>query len=356
LHNGSPAASQDFLFHSSTFGARMYNFALIGCGRIAGRHAENIKRVGRLLAVCDVVPERVQTFSKAHSARAYDSIDTLLKEEPDVDVVSICTPNGFHAEHAIKALRSGKHVLCEKPMCLTSAAAWQMIDAETFSGRKLFVVKSTRFNPLLQELKKQLEQKALGSVHSFQLSCFWNRPPEYYTDWRGKKFPDGGTLYTQFSHYIDALLWLLGDIEQVCGFSKNEAHPAIEFEDTGVAALRLSSGVLGTLNWSVNTYQKNYEIGLTLLAEEGTISLGGPYLNEVKYANTQEGFAKSEAARMPNDYAFYTGSMSHHKEVYDALLRALTNGSHDFTNAFDGLKTVEAIEKIYKAVWPQAAL
>jgi UDP-N-acetyl-2-amino-2-deoxyglucuronate dehydrogenase len=334
----------------------MYNFALIGCGRIAARHAENIKRVGRLLAVCDVVPERVQTFSKAHSARAYDNIDALLQKETDVDVVSICTPNGFHAEHAIKALRSGKHVLCEKPMCLTSVAAWQMIDAEKFSGKKLFVVKSTRFNPLLQLLKKKLEQKAFGAIYSFQVSCFWNRPPEYYTDWRGKVFPDGGTLYTQFSHYIDALLWLLGDVELVHGFSKNNAHPTIEFEDTGVAALRLTSGVLGTLNWSVNTYQKNYEIGLTLLAEGGTVSLGGPYLNELKYANTQNGFEKLEVGRVPNDYAFYKGSMSHHKEIYEALVLALTNGNHDFTNAFDGLKTVEAIEKIYKAVWPQPAV
>ena len=339
-----------FVILESTFDAVMYNFALIGCGRIAARHAENISKVGRLQAVCDVVPQRAETFSKAYAAIAYTSIDALLEKEAGVDVVSICTPNGFHAEHAIKALRSGKHVLCEKPMCLTTAAAWQMIDTEKFSGKKLFVVKSTRFNPYLQGLKKKLEAKALGQVYSFQLSCFWNRPSEYYTDWRGKLFPDGGTLYTQFSHYIDALLWLLGDVEQVYGFSKKFAHPQIEFEDTGVAALQLANGVLGTLNWSVNTFQKNYEIGLTLLAEKGTICLGGPYLNELNYAFPNMDLGITPEQRVANEYGFYTGSMSNHKEVYENLVHALNNDNHTFTNAFDGLKTVEAIEKIYKAV------
>lgn len=333
----------------------MYNFALIGCGRIATRHAENIVRVGCLLAVCDIIAEKAHTFSNVYDARAYTDLDTLLQQETEVDVVSICTPNGFHAEHSIKALRSGKHVLCEKPMCLTTAAAWQMIDAEKFSGKKLFVVKSARFNPYLQQLKKLLDDRTLGNVYSFQLSCFWNRPPEYYMDWRGKLFPDGGTLYTQFSHYIDALLWLLGDIERAHGFLKNFVHPAIEFEDTGAAALQLTSGVLGTLNWSVNTYQKNYEIGLTLLTEKGTISLGGPYLNELKYACTDVNF-ESTKDKQPNDYMFYAGSMSHHKEVYENLVNALKDETQHAANALDGLRTVAAIEKIYNAISGQDGL
>jgi UDP-N-acetyl-2-amino-2-deoxyglucuronate dehydrogenase len=133
--------------------------------------------------------------------------------------------------------------------------------------------------------KKLLDEGKLGKVYSFQLHCFWNRPAEYYTGWRGKAFPDGGTLYTQFSHYIDALIWLWATLKRYMGFPKiGRTRDSIEFEDTGVAALQLSSGIIGTLNWSVNTYQKNFEIGLTLIAEKGTFSLGGPYLNEAKYA------------------------------------------------------------------------
>jgi predicted dehydrogenase len=329
----------------------MFTFALVGCGRIAPRHAENIVRIGKLAAVCDITPVQADSFAKRYEARPYYNLDDLLAQESGVEVVSICTPNGYHAEQAIKTLRSGKHVLCEKPMCLTSAAAWQMLDTEKFSGKRLFVVKSTRYNPYIQQVKQLLDEGKLGKVYSFQLHCFWNRPAAYYTGWRGKAFPDGGTLFTQFSHYVDALIWLLGDIEMVHGFSKNTAHQgSIEFEDTGAAALQLSSGAIGTLNWSVNTYEKNFEIGLTLIAEKGTFSLGGPYLNELKYACMESTVNPIAEGNKANEYGFYAGSMSNHNDVYDNLLKALNGDSDNFTNAMDGLKTVEAIEQIYKAV------
>ncbi|HEX6333601.1 MAG TPA: Gfo/Idh/MocA family oxidoreductase, partial [Flavisolibacter sp.] len=202
----------------------MYQFAIVGCGRIARRHAENIQEVGKLVAVCDVVPERAQHLAEAFHCRSYTSIEALLASEKEVDVISVCTPNGFHAEHAIKSLQAGKHVLCEKPMCLTPAAAWQMIETEKFCRKQLFVVKSTRYNPILRQLKKLLDENTLGRLYSFHLSCIWNRPPSYYTEWRGKQFPDGGTLYTQFSHYIDATIWLFGGIREVKGYSVNAAH------------------------------------------------------------------------------------------------------------------------------------
>lgn len=330
----------------------MYRFALIGCGRIAVRHAENIAALGELTAVCDIVPGKADALARQFNAKAYYSIDDLLKSENDIDIVSICTPNGFHAEHSIKSLQAGKHVLCEKPLCITSAAAWQMIETEKFSRRKLFVVKSTRFNPLLKDLKHLVDEGRLGKIYSFQLSCFWNRPDAYYTDWRGKLFPDGGTLYTQFSHYIDALLWLLGDLEKATGYAANKAHGStIEFEDTGAVAVELQNQVLGTINWSVNAYKKNCEISLTLIGEKGTIVLGGEYLNELRYQQLEEPFEFHVPRLQSNNYGFYKGSMSNHKEVYESLIKALQNNS-PFISSFDGLRTVEAIEKIYKAVNP----
>jgi predicted dehydrogenase len=329
----------------------MKKFALIGCGKIAGKHAENMSRVGKLVAVCDVVKEKREDFAARYGANAYETIEELLQEENGVDVVSICTPNGLHAEHTIKSLQARKHVLCEKPLCLTIAAAWQIIETEKFCRRKLFVVKSTRYNPLLQELKKAIQEKSLGRIYSFQLSCIWNRPDAYYQDWKGKLFPDGGTLYTQFSHYIDALLWLLGDVEEVKGFKNNAAHTSsIEFEDTGVAALRMQNGTLGNLHWSVNSFRKNHEIALTLVAEKGTVRLGGEYLNEVQYSETEVSVPFSLPQKSANEYEQYKGSMSHHKEVYDQLIQVLDNNDQSFTGAYDGLKTVETIEKIYKAI------
>lgn len=330
----------------------MIKFALIGCGKIAVRHAENIARIGKLVAVCDNVQEKADAFATTYGAQAYYSIEDLLDAEKEVEVISICTPNGFHAEHTIKSLQAKKHVLCEMPLCLTAAAAWQIIETEKFCRRKLFVVKSTRYNPILLDLKQALAGSVLGRIYSFQLSCLWNRPEAYYKDWRGKLFPDGGTLYTQFSHYIDALLWLFGEIQEVKGFRKNLAHQSsIEFEDTGTAALEMKSGALGTLHWSVNAFRQNHEIGLTVLAENGTIRIGGEYLNEVQYLETGTTLSLTLSKNEANEYTDYKGSMSHHAEMYDQLVVALQSGNNAFIGAYEGLKTVEAIEKIYKAIF-----
>jgi predicted dehydrogenase len=226
-----------------------------------------------------------------------------------------------------------------------------MIDVAEKTGKKLFVVKSTRYNPAIAALKKVLDEKRLGSLYSFQLNCFWNRPPAYYEgSWRGTEL-DGGTLFTQFSHYIDALLWLLGDIHQVKGFRKNLAHSgSILSEDSGIVALEMQSGLIGGLNWSVNTYRENMEVSLTLIAEKATIELGGGYMNEVKYQASGEFLLDIPEEGKANDYGFYKGSMSNHDQIYNNLLRALANEQHPFISAGDGLKTVEAIERIYNSV------
>jgi UDP-N-acetyl-2-amino-2-deoxyglucuronate dehydrogenase len=329
----------------------MFHFAIIGCGRISRKHAINIQNKGRLLAVCDIIPHKADQLAAEFHCRAYYSIEDLLQGEKDVEVISVCTPNGYHAEHSIKSLQAGKHVLCEKPLCLTTAAAWQIIETEKFCRRKLFVVKSNRYNPITRELKKAIENKSLGKIYSFHLSCIWNRPDDYYKDWHGKLFPDGGTLYTQFSHYIDAIIWLFGDLTEARGFKRNAAHEnAIEFEDTGTAALSMKNGAIGTLHWTVNSFQKNHEISLTIVAEKATIRTGGPYMNEVQYLQAADDVVFEPAMNKPNEYDGYSGSMSNHEEVYAHLIQALQKPATGFANAYDGLKTVEAIEKIYKAV------
>lgn len=330
-----------------------FKFALIGCGRIAPRHAEQMIKHGKLVAVCDTVKEKADALAAAYDAKPFYSLDDLLAARTGADLLSVCTPNGFHPEHSIKALRAGMHVLCEKPLSITSADGKAMIEEAEKNGKKLFVVKSTRYNPYLQSLKKHLAAQEAGTLYSFQLNCFWNRPAAYYLNsWKGRKFPDGGTLFTQFSHYIDALLWLLGDIDKVTGFMRNAAHQdIIEFEDQGVASLLMQSGVTGGLNWSVNTLQKNMEVSLTILAEKATIKIGGEYMHKLEY-QVAEGFqiAIIDTQNPPNDYGFYKGSMSNHDQVYENMLLALQDETHPFTYALDGLKTVQAIEKIYQSV------
>jgi predicted dehydrogenase len=328
----------------------MYNFAIIGCGQIATRHAEHIAVLGRLLAVCDTVPEKAYGLSKKFGARAYNSIDALLAAEKDVHIVAVCTPNGLHAEHSIKALQQGKHVLCEKPMCLTSVAAWQMIDTAYFFRRKLFVVKQNRFNPPVIYLKGLLDTNKLGAIYSFQVNGFWNRPQEYYSgNWRGTKTLDGGILYTQFSHFIDLMYWLLGDVKSVKAVCK-DFKQRTEIEDTVVATAELQSGAVGTLHFSVNSYSKNREGSFTLLGEKGSVKIGGQYLNELEWCEVQgETPPQLSRGNPANEYGFYTGSMSNHRQVYEQLLQSLHNESGTIPEGLDAVKTVEIIERIYNA-------
>jgi predicted dehydrogenase len=327
-------------------------FAIIGCGKIAPRHAAEAAKQGQLVAVCDIIKERADSLAGQYNARAYSSISGLLDKEKEIDIIAICTPNGCHAEHSMLGLNAGMHVLCEKPLCIQTADAIKMIETAAESKRKLFVVKSTRYNPSLVALKKIITGQGLGKLYSFQLNCFWNRPASYYSEsWKGKLQLDGGTLYTQFSHYIDALLWLFGDIKSVSGYRSNMAHSGtIEFEDSGVVALRMKNGMLGGLNWSVNTFKKNMEVSLTILAEKGSIRIGGEYMNKLDYQLTDGVQLDIPVTGSANDYGSYQGSMSNHDKVYENLLKALQDEEHPFANAMDGLKTVEAIEKIYSAV------
>lgn len=330
-------------------------FAIVGCGQIAQRHAQHISNVGILSAVCDIKKERAEKLGKKYEAFWYSDIDDLLENEIKMlDVVSICTPNGLHASHTVKALRAGFHVLCEKPMALSVGECHQMVEWAKRAGKHLFVVKQNRFNPPVMKVKQLIDEGKLGKIFSVQLNCFWNRNQKYYidSDWRGTKDMDGGTLFTQFSHFIDLLYWMIGDVKEVHSMCNSFAHVnVIEFEDTGVVILRFSNGVLGTINYTVNAHSKNMEGSLTIFGSKGTVKIGGQYLNELEYQDI-EGYEIKDLPKgnPPNDYGHYVGSMSNHDRVYENVVDVLMNGSEIVADGVVGLKTVEIIEKIYGAI------
>ncbi len=329
-----------------------YSFAIIGCGKISERHAENIVTQEALSAVCDIIPERANLLAKKFNATPYYSLESLLENESDLTVASICTPNGLHTLHTIKCLEAGLHVLCEKPLCISSTDAKLMIETAKKVQRNLFVVKQNRYNPPVAEVKKLCNENKLGRIISFQINCFWNRPGAYYENtWKGTKKLDGGTLYTQFSHFIDLLYWLLGEVKNVKVTTRNFVHPFMEIEDTGAVIFEMQSGAIGTLNYTVNSFRKNMEGSFTLFGEKGTVKIGGQYLNILEYQEIEDykiPYLQQDAGA--NDYGFYKGSMSNHDKVYGNLFKALRNYSHEMTSAEDGLKTVEIIERIYQAM------
>lgn len=328
----------------------MIKFAIVGCGRIAQRHAEHINKFGILAAVCDTDKIKADTLGKMYNASIYYSIDDLLKSEKEVDVISVCSPNGLHASHSIMALKAGFHVLCEKPMAISVHDCGEMIKTAEHYNKRLFAIKQNRFNPPIVAIKQAIEENRLGKIYSIQLSCFWNRNEDYYQNsWKGTKDLDGGTLFTQFSHFIDLLYWLIGDIKRVYAMTGNFNHQeSIEFEDTGVIAAEFYNGALGTINYTVNSFGKNMEGSLTIFGEKGTVKVGGQYLNELEYQNIEnykiENLPEGNKA---NNYGNYQGSMSNHDKVYQNVIDVLKNGGAISTNSFEGLKTVEIIDKIY---------
>lgn len=329
----------------------MYKFAIVGCGRIAKKHAENIATIGKLIAVCDIIAERANDLAQQYNAKPYTNIDDLLSNEDEIDIVCVCSPNGLHAEHSIKSLQSGRHVLCEKPLCLTSQTACKIIDTAFLNNKKIFVVKQNRYNEPVQIVKKILEEKKLGKIFSFQINCFWNRPQEYYTgDWKGTKLLDGGILYTQFSHFIDLLYWFLGDVASVKGYKqKNGNRINIEIEDTGVASLKMQSGAIGTLNYTINSCNKNLEGSIAIFGQNGSIKIGGEYLNTLEwYETADQQKPVLQINTFPNQYGFYQGSMSNHDKVYAELIASI-GGTGNLLEAKDAIKTIEIIEKIYAA-------
>lgn len=327
-------------------------FAIIGCGRIGKRHAAHIQQVGILTAVCDIIEEKAQQIALANNTPVFTDLKQMLAAESRIDVLVVCTPNGLHAVHSVIALQAKKHVLCEKPMAITVADCRLMIDAATNNNCMLFVVKQNRFNPPVVAVKKLLENQLLGKIYSVQLNCFWNRDNSYYNDsWKGTKDMDGGTLYTQFSHFIDLVYWMFGDIKKILALTENFAHQqVIAFEDTGVVAMQFENGMLGSIHFTVNAFKKNMEGSLTIFSEKGTVKIGGQYLNRLEY-QCLNGFEIGELpdGNPSNDYGDYQGSMSNHHKVYENVLEVLQENKPMSTLSFEALKTVDIIERIYKA-------
>jgi UDP-N-acetyl-2-amino-2-deoxyglucuronate dehydrogenase len=330
----------------------MIKFAIVGCGRIAQRHAEHISKRGQLVAVCDVVEDKAQQLANTYGAKAYTSYADMLANETSIDVIAVCSPNGLHAQHSIEGLKAGFHVLCEKPMGLSVKECGEMIQAAERANKRLFAIKQNRYNPPVAAIKEIIDAGKLGKVLSVQLSCFWNRNTDYYANsWKGTKDLDGGTLYTQFSHFIDLLYWLIGDVEDVAAYMGNFAHEGIiEFEDTGVVILKFTNGAIGTVNYTVNSFDKNMEGSLTIFGDKGTVKIGGQYLNELEYQQIQDFRIENlPEGNKANNYGNYTGSMSNHDKVYDNLIEVLTHNAPITTSSYEGMKTVEIIEKIYRA-------
>jgi len=331
-------------------------FGVIGCGHIGKRHANMVQLNSecQLLAVCDIAPQETLGL-EGIDANFYTSAEEMLENEPDIEVVCICTPNGFHAEQSSLALDYKKHVVVEKPMGLSRANCEELIFKALNVSKNIFCVMQNRYSPPSIWLKNMVSSGQLGDIYNVQVNCYWNRDDRYYFKngekhpWKGTIDLDGGTLYTQFSHFVDLMYWIFGDITDIQAKFNNFSHQhSIEFEDTGLVSFKFVNGGMGCLNYSTAVWDSNLESSITVVAENGTVKVGGQYMNEVEICNVKDyTFKELPPSNPANDYGHYKGSANNHPYVFENVVDVLKGRKPIATNALEGLKVVDIIERIY---------
>jgi predicted dehydrogenase len=257
---------------------------LLGLGHIGRRHAQIVQKLNEYELVATIDPLSPGLENIPH----FDEWESFLASGIHASVASIATPNHLHAPLAEKAMRSGLHVIVEKPLAIQVDDAQKLQEVSHQTKKEIFLVMQNRFNPIVEWLKDVIDHQKLGKVFMVQVNCFWNRGTSYYqpNSWKGKKDQDGGVLLTQFSHYLDILYWLLGSWEVTFIDELNVAHQGItEFNDTGLVGIKFANGAMGSFSYTTATYQKNVESTLTILGEKGSIKLMGPYMDQLVYAH-----------------------------------------------------------------------
>ena len=310
-------------------------FAVVGTGHIGKRHAEMIRREEE----AELVP-------------FFNSLEELLNSELAIDVVNICTPNGLHSEQALMALQKKMHVVCEKPMGLKKDACEKIIFKALQVSKQVFCVMQNRYSPPSEWIKSVITQELLGDIYMVQLNCYWNRDDRYYKKggWKGTSDLDGGTLFTQFSHFIDIMYWLFGDIDNIEGkFFDFNHKESTDFEDSGLVSFDFVNGGMGCINYSTAVANQNLESSMTIVGQNGSVKIGGQYMNEVEVCNIKDyEMPKLKESNPANDYGPYKGSAANHNYVIKNVIDGVKGRTSPTTNALEGLKVVEIIERIYK--------
>lgn len=332
---------------------RKIRFAIVGCGHIGLRHAEMIHRhpEAELIALCDIRNKEEINLNGYSSIPFFNSIDEMLDSVAGIDIVCVCTPNGLHAEHSLKALSKQLHVVCEKPMAITKADCEKIIYKALQVSRQVFGVMQNRYSPPSEWLKEVVDKNIIGDIFMVQLNCYWNRDERYYQKglWKGSSDLDGGTLFTQFSHFIDIMYWVFGDISDIQGMFADFNHEQLTaFEDSGFVNFKFVNGGMGSLNYSTSVWGSNLESSITVIGKNGSLKIGGQYMNEVDYCNIKDYQMPVLAPVNPaNDYGHYKGSAANHHFIIENIIDSLKERTTMTTNALEGLKVVDIIERIY---------
>lgn len=328
--------------------------AILGFGHIGKKHLEMVSQNQDYELIALIDPKfKAQKMDSQNPGPYFFSLEEFINSSITADIVAICTPNGLHFEQAKTLIEEGIDVIIEKPITLKSEEAKQLEKLAHEKHVHIFPVMQNRFSPPALWLKDLIESQVLGNLFMVQISCFWNRNNQYYTtdSWRGTKKLDGGTLYTQFSHYLDIMYWLFGDITNIKSKFADFNHADLtEFEDSGIVTFDFKSGGMGSFSFSTAVWNENLESSLTIIAENGSVKVGGQYMNQVEKCIVKDYILPElPATNLANDYGSFKGSAQNHQYLYQNIIEFLKAQKSICTTASDSIQVLKIIEQIYGA-------
>ena len=328
-------------------------YALIGCGRISTNHIKAAVANGfNIVAVCDIIPEKMEDVLAKHGLQESESIKRytdylqMIKENPTIELISIATDSGKHAQIALDVIKSGINVIIEKPMAMSISDADKIIEESKKRNVKVSVCHQNRFNIAVQKTRKALESGRFGKLSHGSINVRWNRNKDYYdqASWRGKWASDGGALMNQCIHGIDLLRWMFGnEIEEVYGVTKRQLHEYLECEDVGVAVVRFKNGAIATIEGTTNVFPKNLEETLYIFGENGTVKLGGKSTNAIDVWDFKDDVDNQAGFFEQTTNVYGNGHTSLFFDVSDAI----KNNGEPYITAYDGKRALELVLAIY---------
>lgn len=328
----------------------MFNFAIVGCGHIAKKHAESIMKVqgAKLLAVCDTDPEKMKPFIEEYDVMGFTQLSEMLALD-ELDIVNICTPSGFHKKIALEIANAKKHVIVEKPIALTLEDTDDIINACKDNGVKLSVVHPNRFRPVMQELKNAVNNGDFGKLSHANATVRWNRNDEYYAQapWRGTKTLDGGVLMNQAIHNLDLLVWIMGEPEEVYSMSATRLRN-IEAEDVSTGVIRFKNGALGVIEAATTIYPKNLEETLSIFGESGTVKIGGTTANFVEHWNVKS-MNEDEVTDLISSIKADPYGIPGHQCIIEDMIDAIAKDRDPIVTGEDGKKALKLVLALYES-------
>lgn len=333
-------------------------YALIGCGRIATNHIKAVLNNGlELVAVCDILPEHMQTLLEKHGLEKdetiarYTDYRQLLEECTELELVAIATESGMHAQIALDCIDAGINVIIEKPMAMCMEDAEEIIRRSEAKSVTVCACHQNRFNVAVQKTRQALEAGRFGRLSHGSIHVRWNRNRAYYEQapWRGTWAQDGGCLMNQCIHGIDLLRWMFGnEVDEVYGVTKQQFHDYLEAEDIGMAVIKFKNGAVATVEGTTNVYPKNLEETLYLFGENGTVKIGGKSTNNLdvwEFSDETEADAENKGLEEQTSNVYGNG----HTSLYADVMEAIRAHRKPYVDAVAGRNALELVLAIYKS-------